>query len=144
MGEAKEVIKGIFIRYCIVFTLVVGGNMLVIWMNGTQGAYFSMSDLVTIQIMAALCGLGDLFFIHSSEDTKVRGMIRSVIHYVYINAIVLILTILRTSIPMRNIWIVAISIAVIYWINIVLDFYQSKKDVLKMNDMLQKINKNDE
>ncbi|MDO5294554.1 MAG: hypothetical protein Q4F05_17605 [bacterium] len=144
MRQAKEIIKAMFYRYCIVFTLVVGGNMLVGGLCGVSGLSFDTHDLITIQMMAVLCSIGDLFFIHSAEDTKIQGILRSVIHYIYINVVVLSLAVLRTTMPLKNIWIVAISIAVIYWINIVTDFYQSKKDVLKMNDMLQKINNNDE
>lgn len=144
MEELKELLRKIFRRYCIVFTLVVTANVIINYVSTGRSALFQTKDMIAIEIMALLCGFGDLFFIHEERDTKKQNIIRSIIHYVYINVVVLGVVLGYTNINFINVLLTLVSIAVIYGINSLATFCQQKKDATKMNDILHKINNNDE
>lgn len=144
MKRLKEMLRAMFYRYCIVFTLVMGINLLIPCMTGHINESFEIKNLLVIELIAVLCALGEIFFFVKTELTKGEELFCYILHYIYINVVVITLVFTYSKINIPLFLLVIASIAVIYWINFVIDFYQNKKDASKINDLLQKINKNDE
>lgn len=144
MEKVKKILKLMFYRYCVVFTLIVGINILALFVTGRLGEKCSTYGLLVIEAMAILCAFGELFYIGQENDSKRKGIIRSILHYCYINVVVIGVAWSQIKLGFPDILILLASIAVIYWVNVALDFHQNKKDALIMNDILSKINNNDE
>ncbi len=143
MEEKKKLIRVMFYRYCTVFTLIIGANLLWMFREGASQT-IKLGDLGQIELMAIFCALGDLLFAFQKELTKRQELIRNILHYIYINVVVFFFAFTCVRGRLVNILLIAVTVAVIYWINFALNFYGDKKDALKMNDLLEKIYKNDE
>jgi len=139
----NRILKKIGFRYAIVLAAICSILPFVsLALNEWKDAM--SENLFNLSLMALFCAFGEFIIMDSEEHTygKKEVLIRFILHYLYINVVVLFFGFKVGWFDFHNyieLVITFVMIAVIYFVNTLVSYHKEKSLAEKMNQKLSKL-----